>query len=711
MANELEEANVDFDETAIIEKCQKFLERASSCFSGDITDQERALEIAGGNFWTEETKKRWAVYNEDDPEHDLIPVLNYNNISTQVNSIASPFSRSPFHINILDKENNKDLQDLITQYEGSNIVKNVYNKAFARGVTCSCGYVVVGTKMKQNRLIPDVQFLSDQSVVAFDPDCETCDGSDAEEGAIVKYISVKKARRQYGEDVAPYNYPEQQAALSFQNCKCWGDKENKIQLVNYFVKEDVDGNTYVKMYTICGDKVVEKPILLPTSYIPIVRFAGYNDYSMSRGQVYTGYVQKMMPTIEMMCLALTMQASRMRKCSSVRFIAGKRALKNCEGYFTDFEKSASMGLIYNDEAGVAPPQIIQDTFQTGDIGSVMDMTRQTMMDMSGVNLAGIQQGQNERTAYEVMQQQVNSESNVQELFLNAEQACHTLGNIVLGVLNEGNVPAFTLEGGPSVITSQMKERAEIQAIQPLVPPEQLPLLAIRMADTIDSNFGKTLSQDIKANTMLKFTEGQDLGGMMSACEQMKQTLDATMQELENTKQENQQLMDENKQLNLAMQNQQLQYKIDLLKWQADMKMNEAQLAIDNEQAARKLEQEDAKIAMQARQLEMKANENAAKVNSDMQREHLKLQTDQFKAKADIAKINAEIERDQIKAQMEAEKLERDSRREAQKFAIEQQRATDKYNMDRQRESERYDREVDKYNREQQSNMLYLNPHE
>ena len=87
----IENGNVAEQEESIIEKCKKFLKRASDRWCSDIDDQELALEVAGGNFWgVGENKKRWAIL--DNEGKDLIPTIPYNNISPQVNAIASPFS-------------------------------------------------------------------------------------------------------------------------------------------------------------------------------------------------------------------------------------------------------------------------------------------------------------------------------------------------------------------------------------------------------------------------------------------------------------------------------------------------------------------------------------------------------------------------------------------------------------------------------------------
>ena len=665
--------NKQLTENELIDKCRKFLERVSSRYSKEITEQEDALEIAGGKFWNEANKKRWAVYDEADPEGSLIPLLSYNNISAQVNAIASPFSKSPFHTNILNKEQTPGLQDKITKFEGSNIAKNTYNRAFTRAVTCSAGYVVIGTNIENGAVVPDLQFASNQSMVAIDPDCTTPDCSDAEEGAIVSYIPVKKARRIYGEDVIPHDYPKTQPRLTFANCKVWADMSDKVQVARYFVKDTMtcpetgEKRPIVKMYTICGDKVVSRnkkdviePVIIPSAYIPIVRFAGYNDYSRTYGLIYTGYVQKMMPSIEMMSLAMTQQATRMRRCSSVRYMGPADAINGCEGYFKDFEKGSSMGLFWNPKSqGVT---LVNDTFQTSDITAVMQDARSNMQDISGVSLQGIQPA--DRTAAEVMTQQMNNESNVQELYLNAEAACNTISKIVLSIMNKGNVPAFTLEGGPSVITAQMKERTEIQAIQTMVPPEQQMLLAIRMAGTIDSDVGKSLEQDLKANCGLQLSEGKDVGGMMNICKQMQQLVDQTMEQLEQSNAERAELQKQCEALEKQLNDQKRQQQIDVLKWLSEMKAKEAQLQVDNAQAAEKLRQEDTKIQIEAMDSLSKNEQQNRQINAQALMENAKMRTEAMKLRNDIMKAETEREKIDAQARLEQARMQNELHREA-----------------------------------------------
>lgn len=608
MNEEPMEENGVIDEEKLLRKIQAFLKRSSDRFADDIDDQETALEIADGRFWeVNDNKTRWHMVDKKGKE--LIPVIPYNNIDVQVNAIGSPFSRSPFHINLVSRsdDRSKAVQAGVTKIESNSQAKNIYNRAFLRGIKCAAGYIVVGTVLDKDNVVPNLEFITNQKMVAFDPDCQKASGEDAEEGALVSYISVKRARREYGQDVIPLDYPTGQPVLSFADIDAWGDKTDKVQEVKYFCKKTEDitdpqtgatkKNTYVMMYTVCGNKMVKEPIRLSTDVIPIVRFAGYDGYDRQYGEVFTGYVQKMLPQIEEMSLAKTMQALRMRRCSNVRLVAGKSATEGCEGYFTDFESGSALTLVYNDKAGAQPPVIHTDTFATQDIAAVMQDGRQSLQDCSGVNLAGIETTQ--RTAYEVMQQQLNSESNVQSLYLHAEEACHMLGHIILGILNNGVVPEFTLEGGPAVITANMKKRSEIQAIAEMVNPEHKELCAIQMAKTIDTDDAKILVQDLKANCGLQLSEGQDIGGLINAIERMKQQLDQAMTQLQETSQQNQELEKQNYELNLQLSNMKGQQTLDLLKFRAQMNKDEAQLAADNVQAAKKLQQEDEKLDIQA----------------------------------------------------------------------------------------------------------------
>ena len=179
MAEYTEEIEHPTDEADLIKKVQNFLERSSARWADEIEDQETALEIASGGFWdVNDNRKRWAMVDKEGKE--IIPTIPYNNIDSQTNAIASPFSKSPFHVNVVDKTGNgEDLQKAIGKIEGKEQAKNAYQEAFTRGVTCAAGYVVVGTVLDKDNVVPNIEFITDQKMVAFDPDCVKPSGEDA----------------------------------------------------------------------------------------------------------------------------------------------------------------------------------------------------------------------------------------------------------------------------------------------------------------------------------------------------------------------------------------------------------------------------------------------------------------------------------------------------------------------------------------------------
>ena len=109
-----------FNQDALLRKIKAFLKRASDRWASTIDNQQTALEIASGGFWdVNDNRKRWAMVDKDGKE--LIPTIPYNNVDSQCNAIASPFSKSGFHVNIIDKTgNNQQLQDKITKIEGDS---------------------------------------------------------------------------------------------------------------------------------------------------------------------------------------------------------------------------------------------------------------------------------------------------------------------------------------------------------------------------------------------------------------------------------------------------------------------------------------------------------------------------------------------------------------------------------------------------------------
>lgn len=511
-------------DSQVIEECVKFLRESSTHYRPFVQRRIRAMEMYSGNFWNDGLVKTWRRKKRA-KEH-------FSNWGVLANAISSPYSASPWHVEL--DERNDDLQGRIDRFEQDNDVKSACMTSFLNDVITGSGFAVVTTNedFVTGEIVPTLESVQDVSSVALDPNITTLSGHDAEAGAIVNYISLARARREYGDDVVPMGYPKVQPMLSDFGEQWETHPENSVAIVSYFVKDD-SGN--VVCYRICGDRVVKRDTL-PTNIIPIVRFAGYP--VMEGGKIdYIGIVDKTYALQLGINLGYSTLLERMNRAPRANFICNVDAITGLERYYQEMNSDESLVALYK---GDKVPQPIVESYQTADLVQTIESARNLMSDVVGVPLAGIQGINNTdtKTATEVLQQQINAESNVANFYHAAYEANMTIGRIVTQLLSGGERHRFKLENGPDVITRQMKRRQELATIATLVPENMKPILAKHYADTLDSDFADKLSADIVANmdVNLKLVSEKPvdpnavhtINQLQALCEQMKQKLEEVM---------------------------------------------------------------------------------------------------------------------------------------------------------------------------------------
>lgn len=560
-----------FDTNEVINSCQEFLTKSSTRYSSEIIKQVRDLECFNGNFWDEDTLKR---YGRAKKKFNLM----FSDWSVLTNAIVSPYSNSPWHIELNNRFGDlEDLQGAINNLEGQEEIKYELKKALTRGIVCGAGYVVITTTLDEITGEPKIvaEFIQRQGSVALDPMCDKLDGSDAEEGAIVNYIGCNKAKRLYGEDVIPYDYPKALPRLNFTGLEQWPVLADKIQVVSYYRKAD-DG--FVEYYKICGNKVLEY-IKLPIRFIPIIRFAGYEKYETD-GIKYSGIVDKTWNLQLGLNIAYSTLMERANRSIKANIILSTKAGQNLDQYYKKKEDEDGSIIMFNE--GSTPPQVITEQFQTGDLTQVIQNTRTLIADVIGIPLAGVL-GNEDKTATEILIQQNNKESNVSMFYDNAFKATRTMGKIIIELLSGGSDIPFALENGPDVITNNLKHRQELNAIAQLMPQEMQPLVALHMCNTVESNFIDSVKSDLIANlsTQLKLVSEQPQDPVaIHQLNQMQETLDQTMQTLEYIQQENAQLKQQNAQLSLAVTNAKEKLDLDLLKHSDNYNLALAKLQLE-----------------------------------------------------------------------------------------------------------------------------------
>ena len=557
----------------IIEKCRNFLKKSSSKFSSQVTKQISDLESFNGNFWTDQVRKTYLRTGKRKY------CLHFSDWSVLANAIVSPYTQSPWHIELSNRVGLEEVQEYINSIEADSDIKFELKKALTRAVICGAGYIVITTITDEVTGEPKIvaEFINRQGSVAIDPMCEKVDCSDAEEGAIVNYISLSKAKRLYGEDVVPYKYPMNQPKMNFIGIDQWENLTDCIQIVSYYAKNE---NGTVDYYKICGNYVVEA-IELPIKHIPIVRFAGYEKYD-TKGVKYAGIVDKTWSLQLGLNIAYSTLMERANRSIKANVIMSTQAAQNLDKYYEKKEDEDGSVIMYNQGADI--PQVIRESFETGDLSAVITNTRNLIADVIGIPLAGII-GDQDKTATEILIQNNNKQSNVAVFYDNAYKANRTVGKVIVELLNNALDVPFELENGPDVITNNLKHRQELNAVAQLMPPEMQPLVAIHMCNTIDSDYVEGVKSDIIANLgqNLKLVSEQPTDPVaIHELEQMKATLDATMQQLEMLDNENKQLKLNAQAMALELQNSREKNMIDLAKHQDNMKLQSAKLELEAE---------------------------------------------------------------------------------------------------------------------------------
>lgn len=585
----------------IISQCNAFLVKSDSRYAATIKRAVNDLRRYSGDFWNQETIKQYKRNKRTN--------LSLNNWNPMVNAISSPISNSPWHVELTDN-NMSEIQESIDQIESDTDTKSAIIDAFRKAVLTGYGYLIATTIEDELTGEPKiiVESATHIDAIAVDPSCSTSDCSDAEEGAVINYISLRKAKRLYGNDIVPMAYPDVECSIAFSQFDQWEIPEDSVAVISYFTKNE---QGFVDLYKIVGDKVVQQ-IALPIKYIPILRIAGNEIFE--RNQInYNGIVQQTLSLELGANIAYSTMVDRVGRSAKANYMINVDALlpKNMAAVNED----DTVAVLWKGEHQPVP---LTEQFATGDLQATIDTCRKLIEDTMGVPLTGIVD-QKERTATEILRQEISKESNTANYYNNAFKAIRTLGKIMIELLNGGQDLRFTLENGPSVITRQMKARQELSALATIMPDNMKPIIAKYFADTLKNDLGEELSRNIIANLPpdVNFVTDTQDPAAVHMLEQMKATMDMNMEELGLLKQENEELKQQLFQTQMSMLNGREQREQDWQKFviQEQDKMMLEGAKIDNQ--AVKTENEAVKadndVALKQQELMIKAAE--AEINA------------------------------------------------------------------------------------------------
>jgi len=509
----------------IIEQCNSFLSKSDDRYSNTIRRAVEDMRRYSGDFWNKGTVKKYKRGKRTN--------LSLNNWNPMVNAISSPISNSPWHVE-LTENNDDDIQKSIDEIESDSDTKSAIVDAFRKAVLTGYGFLVATTVADEFTGEPKfiVESASHIDAIAVDPTCTNPDCSDAEEGAIINYLSIRKAKRLYGSDVVPMAYPDVECTIAFSQFEQWDIPDDCVAIITYYVKND---NGFVDMYKICGDKVVQQ-LQLPIKYIPIIRMAGNEIYESDQIN-FNGIIQQTLNLELGANIAYSTLIERVGRSAKANYLINIDAVlpKN----LATVSEDDTVAVLWKGEHQPVP---LTESFETGDLQNTISTCRTLIEDTLGVPLTGIVD-QKERTATEILRQEISKESNTANYYNNAFKAIRTLGRIMIEMLNGGQDLRFTLENGPSVITRQMKQRQELTALATIMPDNMKPVIAKYFADTLKNDLGDELSRNIVANLPpdVQFIGETTDPTAIHMMNQMKTQMEMNMEEIQLMKQENEDL--------------------------------------------------------------------------------------------------------------------------------------------------------------------------
>lgn len=584
----------------ILEQCNSFLTKSDNRFNTTIQRAVNDLRRYSGDFWNKSTVRKYKRGKRIN--------LSLNNWNPMVNAISSPISNSPWHIELTDN-NMSTIQEQIDSIESDTDSKSAIIDAFRKSVLTGYGYLVVTTVQDELTGEPKVLIESATHIdaIAIDPNCNNVDCSDAEEGAVINYISIKKAKRLYGDDVVPFSYPSTECTIAFSQFEQWEIPEDSVAVISYFVKNEAGT---VDLYKIVGDKIVQT-IALPIKYIPIIRIAG-NEIFETNQINYNGIIQQSLALELGANIAYSTLIERCGRSPKANYLVNVDAIDGLERNMAAVNQDDTVAVLWKGEHQPVP---LTESFQTGDLQATITTCRTLIEDTLGIPLTGIVD-QRERTATEVLRQELSKESNTANYYNNAYKAIRTMGRIIIELLNNGEDLRFTLENGPSVITRQMKQRQELTALGTIMPDNMKPIIAKYFADTLKNDLGDDLSKNIVANLPpdVNFIADIQDPAAIHQLNQMKAAMDETMDELMKKQSEVEDLRQQLTAAQMSMLNNREQRELDFAKFQV---------------------QEQDKMMLETAKLE----QNGVKIDNDAM---LKQQEINIKeAESDIAKQEAE----------------------------------------------------------------------
>lgn len=181
-------AEKEFDQDTL-ERLKTFLKDFDAKCGKDIVRMRKDREFACGDQW-----------NEYVSTESGRPEAVFNIIDNFANAILNPFLSKPFDITYTQVDETSTPVDKINlwvkELQNEWQTKNAVETGLDAAIKCGRGFFyATNTEEKKAAIFA----VDDPTMVMFDPNSTEINGSDAEQVAVVEYISKNKAKSKYSE--------------------------------------------------------------------------------------------------------------------------------------------------------------------------------------------------------------------------------------------------------------------------------------------------------------------------------------------------------------------------------------------------------------------------------------------------------------------------------------------------------------------------------
>lgn len=274
------------------QKIQNRLQIMSGYHSRTYDYIKEQLEFVSGNQWDSSVLSARQL--------DKRPSVVLNLTKTYVNRVVNPVRMNPIGIRI--NTDNPELTEFTTgvirEVEANSRAQEAYEVAYDHAVSGGLGWVKVGTDYRDDSSLEQkvvVDLVRNPLSVWLDPYSKRVDGSDAEYGVCVEYLSSEEAQKMYGDEAVGdgmgginlfeyWNTPEDSTAdMTYYEIereevdRYWYEDgefddeepnpEKPVAATRKIVKKSVRAVRYV------GNKKVDE-VVIPIPYIPLIPVYG-----------------------------------------------------------------------------------------------------------------------------------------------------------------------------------------------------------------------------------------------------------------------------------------------------------------------------------------------------------------------------------------------------------------------------------------------------